>query len=119
MNYTKGKWTARKIFKDPLLIRDEAEQREWYAQNIDIHDINNRILAQVMYQTDTKNQGYGHTNKLHEFEANAKLISKAPEMYEAIKLIVNDWDLPQSKISLGEKMQILKSLLKQIEKNEN
>ena len=58
-------------------------------------------------------------NACVEFKHDAKLISKAPEMYEAIKLIVEDWNLPQSKISLGEKMQILKSLLKQIEKNEN
>ena len=58
--------------------------------------LNNRVIADVLFNTDHKMMGYGTTNNLEEAEANAKLIAEAPKtkeqhdkMYEALKLAKN------------------------------
>ena len=84
MKHTKGNWKLRKDHKEPFLVKDHENGIEWYANSYTIFNSKNRIIACVDYMTDTKNMGYGRINNLSEFDDTAKIISKAPEMYEAL-----------------------------------
>ena len=99
--HTKGLWSQRRTFNEPLFVRDEANDREWYSSTIDIHAENNRIIGHVEYQTDCENQGWGKVNKISEWEANAKLIAAAPEMLEAL-LEMREWYEANQHNVLGE-----------------
>jgi len=84
MKHTKGKWSLRKLFESPIDVKDD-HGREWKSNSIDIIQDSGRVIASIGYQTDVINQGWGTNNNIAEFEANAKLISKAPELLEALK----------------------------------
>ncbi len=86
MKHTKGKWGLRKLFKDPIPVIDTENNEEWFTNTIDVTNKSGRIIASLNYQTDTKNQGWGKTNNIPEWEANAKLIAAAPKLLEALKM---------------------------------
>ena len=60
-----------------------------------------------------------HAYAVYENKANAKLISKAPEMYEALKILsAGKWRLTDEPVNLRVPAQVMKdilSLLKEIE----
>jgi hypothetical protein len=87
---TKGPWDTRKLFEKPELINDDQNNRFWHCNEISVVDPsdNGRIICNVNYMTDTINMGWGHNNDLTKWEANALLISKAPEMLEMLERIV-------------------------------
>ena len=116
MKHTKGKWKMRRMFGDPILVKDEEGNREWFSNTLTIHGEDDRTICQVQFQTDTPNQGFGHNNTTELFEANAKLISKSPEMHEAVKLYIMDLKniVPESP-ARNSRIEQIKSLLNEID----
>ena len=88
--FTKGEWRQRRLLSEPLLIRSEDTGDEWYHNEINIVDNTGRVICDVDYNTISPNEGWGHNDTIEKWEANAKLIAAAPEMFEALKSIYND-----------------------------
>jgi len=97
---TKGEWKERKMFDKPILVTHE--KKEWYSNTISIHDKTDRIICDVNYQTNTKNQGWGHNDTIKKWEANAKLIASAPELLEALQGLVSLYDSVNQSILSGD-----------------
>jgi hypothetical protein len=93
MKHTKGKWTAKKnsLYFDITSVNEETRM------TASIHLWKNNDSLDDLHHTD-------------ENAANAKLISKAPEMYEALK------NLPIHRLPLLDTTkEKIDSLLKQLE----
>lgn len=69
MKHTKGKWESKNPKIDTTLKRTEI-----YTNSIDVVDVTEPIFTI-----------HHNEEKMSESNANAQLISKAPEMYEALK----------------------------------
>ncbi len=78
------KWTSTKVHEKPLLVDDKVNNREWYANTCYIFDKDGRIVCEVGYQTDFKNNGYGKNETIEKWEKRFKLIAAAPEMLKAL-----------------------------------
>jgi hypothetical protein len=89
MKYTKGKWKMRRLFENPILVKDDEGIREWFSNTLTIFGEDDRTICDVQFQTDTVNQGWGHNNTEELFEANASIICKAPEMYETLLMAMS------------------------------
>jgi hypothetical protein len=87
--HTQGVWRQRELFANAILVIDEEDNREWYSNTISIHDNDNRIICDVHYRTDCKNQGWGHNNTVELYKGNANLIAAAPELLEACTELIN------------------------------
>jgi hypothetical protein len=83
---TKGEWKQRRAFESALFSRFEDGSKEWYHNQISVHDNTGRIICNVDYATDSENQGWGNNETTQKWEANAKLIAAAPDLLEALQL---------------------------------
>lgn len=82
--FTKGAWKQRRLFSAPIFIKDENTGNEWYHNEISIVDVTGRVICDIRYKTISPNEGWGHNETIEKWEANAKLIAAAPEMFEAL-----------------------------------
>jgi hypothetical protein len=102
---TKGKWVKQNpMFESPIYC--EANDS---FQNSHVILANGQYLCEVSYQSN-KDLKFGTNNQI-EAEANALLISKAPEMLEALQNFVTA--LEQDKTLLAEEYEIAKQLIKE------
>ena len=69
MNYTKGNWKAEQQ-------KNLASGKYEYVVKIPVNDVTDRVVATTPY-----------ARTFNDHEANAHLISAAPDMYEALKEI--------------------------------
>jgi hypothetical protein len=86
---TKAPWYIKKEFVTPITVRNVA-LGEWLHNSIYIKEWSGRNIARVDYSTDTPNMGWGDNETIEKWEANALLISKAPEMLEMLQSLEND-----------------------------
>ena len=99
MNYTKGKWI--KIYVNGVCIGVGAQDKEFA-------DYQEVICNSILPDTDEEYALYQSN-----IEDNMAVISKAPEMYEAIDLFINGKKSLHDQSNAIEKM---KSLLKESKK---
>jgi hypothetical protein len=85
---TKGEWKQRRAFESALFSRFEDGSKEFYHNQISVHDNTGRIICNVDYATDSENQGWGNNETTQKWEANAKLIAAAPDLLEALQEMV-------------------------------
>ena len=99
--HTQGEWRQRELFANAILVIDEEDNREWYSNTISIHDNDNRIICSIEYRTDCKNQGWGHNNTVELYKANANLIAAAPELLEALTMLIEETEDFNNETAVG------------------
>lgn len=90
--FTKGAWKQRRLFSNPIFIKDKNTGNEWYHNEISIVDVTGRIICDIGYKTISPNEGWGHNETIEKWEANAKLIAASPDLFKACEEMIQYFD---------------------------
>ena len=110
--FSKGKWSQRKLFDSAIMVKDD-NGIEWYHNSISIIDETGRVICELDYSTDHEQQGWGHNNNIELWEANAKLIINASEMFECL-LEFDKWNKSHLKEDKSLALKLLHRVIKKV-----